>query len=123
MHHAGQVIQTPAAATPPSTSPGLACVIGMKGNGPERGRKETFLHSYLLTPTVSGAISCTHTVRGILMSAHTHTQTVYLLQDDGRNNIGLIVKHIKEKHILHEASQRMKESSNSNSFVSLREYT
>ena len=28
---------------------------------------------------------------------HTHTQTVYLLQDDGRNNIGLIVKHIKGK--------------------------
>lgn len=110
--------------SPLSSSPGLLSVIGMKGNGPERGRKETFLHSYLFTLTVSGAVSHTHThsEASLCLRTSTHTQTVDLLQDDGRNNIGLIVKHIKGKHILHEASQRMKECSNSNSFVSLREY-
>lgn len=69
----------------------------MKGNGPERGRKEIFLHSYLLTPTVSGANSRTQSEASLCMYAYTHMQTVYLLQDDGRNNIGLIVKHIKRK--------------------------
>lgn len=96
MHHARRsFIYIPAIS--PSFSPGLSSVIGMKGNGPERGRKETFLHSYLLTPTVGGANSHTGSHRGIPVCAHTHTQTVYPLQDDGRNNIGLIAKHIKGK--------------------------
>lgn len=92
--------QPPLLHPPPPPPPPLGSpVIGMKGNGPERGRKETFLHSYLLTPTVSGANSRTHSEASLCMYAHTHTHTqaVYLLQDDGRNNISLIVKHIKGK--------------------------
>lgn len=71
----------------------------MKGNGPESGRKETFLHSYLLTQTASGANSRAESQASSRVLAHTPAaaQTVYLLRDDSRNNIGLIVEHIKGK--------------------------
>lgn len=119
-HHAGQShihLHSPPAPPSGTFSPGFSSVIVMKGNGPEKGRKETFL---LITPTVGGANSL---ARSEASGAPTHVPTVYLLQDDGRNNIGLIVKHQRKKHISCEASGRMRERSNSNSFVSLREYT
>lgn len=107
MHHAGhRIIHSSSPTGPSSSSPGLSAVIGMKGNGPERGRKETFLHFYLLTPTVSGANAAhaptpgrthPHACMHARTHKHTHARVVYLLQDDGRNNIGLIVKHIKGK--------------------------
>lgn len=67
MHQAGCSHQGPLVLLPPPCSPGLSSVIGMKGNGPERRGKETFLHTYLLTPTVSAANSNTESGASLCM--------------------------------------------------------
>lgn len=85
----------------------------------ERRLSSTLISSHYQSAEQSPTLAQSHPH----VCTHAQTHTVSLLQDDGRNNIGLIVKHIKGKHILHEATWRMKEYSNSNSFVSLREYT
>lgn len=114
MHQAGHSTIRPSHSP---CSPGLSSVIGMKGNGPERRGKETFLHTYLLMPARS------RTQKHPDVCAHTHTQTHAQTRDLLQKQHWFNRKTSKAEHISNEASQRMKGYSNSNSFVSLRECT
>lgn len=97
IHTSASPTPTPTPPPPPAPptgtfSPGSSSVIVMKGNGAEKGRKGDF-PSYLVTPTVGGSKLTENTA--------TRVPTVDLLQDDSRNNIGLIVNQRKKTTTTH----------------------